>query len=82
MDVQTTLKEFIAMTFLHRNDTKDVSTDDSLLDGGLIDSMGIFQLVAFMEKEFSIDVLDEEIIPENFETLNNMVAFIRTKQNS
>ena len=80
MDVQTTLKEFIVRNFLYRNDTKNVSTDESLLDGGLIDSMGIFQLVAFIEGEFTIDVLDEEIIPENFETLNNMVAFIKAKQ--
>ncbi len=80
MDVETTVKEFIEMNFLYRNVAKNVSTDESLLHGGLLDSMGIFQLVAFIEGEFNIDVLDEEIIPENFETLNNMAAFIKAKQ--
>ena len=82
MDVQTTVKEFIENDFLARRDTTEISGGDSLLDSGLIDSTGIFEMVAFLETQFEIDVLDEDIVPENFETLNDIVTFVNTKQQS
>ena len=79
MDAQTTIKEFIQKEFLARRDAKEVSGEDSLLDSGLIDSTGIFEIVGFLETQFKIEVADEEIVPENFETMNDIVAFINTK---
>lgn len=79
MDAQTTIKEFIQKEFLARRDVKEVSGDDSLLDSGLIDSTGIFEIVGFLETQFKIEVADEEIVPENFETMNHILAFISTK---
>lgn len=79
MDAQTTIKAFIQEEFLARRDTKEVAGDDSLLDSGLIDSTGIFEIVGFLETQFKIEVADEEIVPENFETMNDIVAFVSTK---
>jgi acyl carrier protein len=57
-----------------------ISSDTSLLDSGLIDSTGILELVSFLESEFGIQVQDEEIVPENFETVKNVAAFVATKR--
>ncbi|MFQ5901194.1 MAG: acyl carrier protein [Thermodesulfobacteriota bacterium] len=76
MDIEKIVKEFIEKHFLYRKDEKTVSKDESLLSSGLIDSTGIFELVSFLEKEFNIEVSDEEIVPENFETINNIVEFV------
>ena len=79
MDVQTTVKEFVEKEFLARRDVKTVSVDDSLLDSGLIDSTGIFEIVAFLESQFKVEVADEDIVPENFETIADIVAFVNSK---
>ena len=80
MDVEKTLREFIEETFVARKGKKDVANDDSLLDSGLIDSAGIFEIVGFLERTFGLDIQDTEIIPENFETINSLSAFVRSKQ--
>ena len=58
---------------------KSLDPDEDLLEQGIIDSLGIMRLVVFMEETYGIAVADEEIIPENFQTLNNMVNFIEQK---
>jgi len=53
---------------------------DALLESGILDSLGILDLVAFIEQEYSISVADEELVPENFQTLDRLVAFIQSKR--
>lgn len=80
MDVQSTVRGFIEETFLARKGKKDLSNDESLLGSGLVDSAGIFELVGFIERTFNLAIDDTDIVPENFETLNSLSAFIRSKQ--
>ena len=80
MDIEKSLTEFIVNNFLHRKGGKEVTRDEPLLDSGLIDSAGIFELVGFIEKDFNIEVLDEEIVPDTFETITNIVAYVNKKQ--
>jgi acyl carrier protein len=80
MDVETAVKEFIERSFQYRKGTNTISKEESLLDSGLIDSAGILEVVNFIESQFSIGVLDEDIVPENFETIGHIVAFIQAKQ--
>ena len=82
MDTQATVKAFIAKQFLARKDAAAVTDDGSLLDSGLIDSTGIFEIVGFLETQFKIEVADEEIVPDNFETANDIVAFVNSKMKS
>jgi acyl carrier protein len=56
--------------------------DEDLLEQGIIDSLGVMTLIAFMEKDFGIEVSDEDIIPENFQTLNIMASFVEQKMRS
>ena len=53
--------------------------DASLLQAGLLDSLGMIDLVAFLEESFKIEVDDEDLVPENFETLSAMAGFVERK---
>lgn len=80
MDVESTLKGFIQENFLARKGKTEISNEDMLLETGLVDSTGIFELVSFVERTFGIEFDDTEIVPENFESINSLAAFIRSKQ--
>lgn len=53
-----------------------------LLDTGILDSLGVLDVVAFIEKEFAIHVRDEELVPENFQTVEALVLFVRSKSSN
>lgn len=52
---------------------------ESLLTNGILDSLGVLDVVAFLESEFKITVSDEELLPENFESLKRLTAFVEEK---
>jgi acyl carrier protein len=58
------------------NEVKDT---DSLTDGGIVDSLGIFRLVGFLEENLGVHVGDEEIIQDNFQTINDIERFVMAK---
>jgi acyl carrier protein len=58
---------------------KSLDPDEDLLEQGIIDSLGIMKLLLFMEETYGIAVADEEVVPENFQTVNMMVRFIEQK---
>ncbi len=70
------LRQFIKEELDSSNNTNDLGEDESLLESGIIDSMGIMKLLAFIEEKFQIKVSDEELIPENFETLSTIEKLI------
>ncbi len=57
-----------------------VKPSDKWLETGLLDSLGILDLVHFLEQEFGVLVSDEELMPENFQSLDAVAAFVRSKQ--
>ena len=57
-----------------------IKEGEPLLDAGIMDSMGILELVGFLEQEFAIHVSDDELVPENFETIEQIVGFVSRKQ--
>lgn len=58
---------------------KALEPDEDLLGSGIIDSMGVIKLVVFLEKTFDIGVSDEDVVPENFQSLNCIVKFVEQK---
>lgn len=58
-------------------DKKSLGPDEDLLEQGIIDSLGLIKLVDFMEKNFGIKIVDEDIVPENFQSLNCMVRLVK-----
>jgi len=74
------IKAFIVENFLFGKD-EGLDDDASFLDGGIIDSTGILELVNFIEEEFNIRVLDDELVPENLDSIKNVVAYLERKIN-
>ncbi|CDZ62264.1 acyl carrier protein [Neorhizobium galegae] len=75
---ENSVREFIAENFLFRADA-EVSNNQSLLESGVIDSTGVLELIAFLEQTYGITVADEEIIPENLDSIDNMTSYLSTK---
>jgi acyl carrier protein len=59
---------------------KSITDDTPLLESGIIDSLGMLDVVAFLESSFKIQVLDDELIPENFADIHRMAAFVEKKR--
>ncbi len=59
---------------------RNLKADDSLLESGVVDSMGVLDLVSFMEGAFSITVSDDELVPENFQSVNSIAEFVGRKR--
>ncbi len=72
------IKEFVVENFLF-GDGDILKEDTSFLDEGIIDSTGVLELVDFLEERFTISVEDEELIPENLDSLQNIVFYLTTK---
>jgi len=73
------LKKFILERFpLARK--AGLNGETPLLEGGIVDSLGILELVNFMEEEFGISVVDEELVPENFSSIDSLLAFLDHKE--
>ena len=65
--------------FLFDASEEDLGNDDSFLDQGIIDSTGVLELVEWLEDTFDIVVDDDELIPENLDSVNQLAAFIAGK---
>jgi acyl carrier protein len=72
------VREFISENFLFRADA-ELDNDQSLLESGVIDSTGVLEVIAFLEQTYGISVADEEIIPENLDSINNMTRYLAAK---
>jgi acyl carrier protein len=63
-------------------DKKSLDPDEDLLAQRILDSLGVMKLAMFLEKTFGIEVADEDIVPENFQSLNIMAKFVEDKRRS
>ena len=77
--LKETVKQYIVENFLFGDDTR-LDADTSFLDEGIIDSTGILELIMFLEETFKIHIEDQELIPENLDSLNNIEHFIQQKE--
>ena len=59
--------------------SRELADDDSLIEGGLIDSLGILELVTFIESEFAIVLEDDEVGAENFDSIKSLAEFLQHK---
>jgi acyl carrier protein len=78
-DLKQSIREFIEVSFLFREGRQRLADDESLLVAGLIDSTGILELVSYLESEFGIVVQDEEIVPENLDSVGQIAAYVDMK---
>jgi acyl carrier protein len=78
-DIGRRLKEYIVGNFMSSAEDKTLREDVSLLEEGIMDSTGVLDLVMFIEETFGIQVKDEELVPENLDSVDKLVAFVEKK---
>lgn len=79
MEINSTIRNFIIENFLFEED-ENLKEDTSFLENGIIDSTGILELVMFIEETYGIGVDDDEIVPENLDSISNITKYIQKKQ--
>jgi acyl carrier protein len=77
-EMRDKIKAFIVENFLFGKDD-GFEDDTSFLEEGIIDSTGVLELVSFLEEEYGIAVEDEELIPENLDSINNVTKYLERK---
>ncbi len=82
MSTQDRVRSYIVDELRFRGSAKDLKDDYPLLANEVLDSMGIFSVVSFLETEFGIEVDDEELVPENFGTIADIARLVEQKQGS
>lgn len=78
-NIHQELRQFVIDNFLFGQGNGNLRNDDSFLDKGIIDSTGVLELVVFLEERFHIKLEDRELIPDNLDSINNLVRFVETK---
>lgn len=82
MEIQNQIMAFIAENILFSDNGYPYQASDSFLEKGVVDSMNIMEIVAFIEDQFHVDVEDLDIVPANFDSVKNVAAYVeRKKQN-
>lgn len=79
MSIEEKVRGYILDNFLFTDDQSALSSDDSFMEKGLIDSTGILEVIYFLEDEFNVQVEGDEMVPENLDSVNNVVAFVEKK---
>jgi acyl carrier protein len=79
IDIVSPVRTFVVENFLFGRH-EGLTDHESFLESGIIDSTGILQLVAFLEQTYGIQVVDEELIPENLDSLSNISKYLCSKQ--
>jgi len=76
------LRSFILENYLFTEDQSELNNSHSFLDSGILDSMGILELIYFLDESFDIKVEGAEMIPDNLDSIDKLLAFIERKQSA
>ena len=79
LDIGGTLRRFIGENFMFQEEIDSLSEDASFLEAGIIDSTGVLELVCFLENTFGFEVADEEMLPENLDSIRAIVSYVTRK---
>ncbi|VAW69642.1 Acyl carrier protein [hydrothermal vent metagenome] len=79
MSFEKKLRTFILENYLFTEDESELDNADSFLDSGIIDSTGILEVITFIQDECDFVIDDDDMIPENLDSVNNILAFINKK---
>jgi acyl carrier protein len=80
MSPREEIRKYVLETFLFTSDDGALADEDSFLDKGIIDSTGILELIMFLEERYGISVTDEEMLPENLDSVTSLVRFVERRR--
>lgn len=75
-EIRDKIRTFLVENFLVLDEATELDDGESLLEMGIIDSTGVLELVGFLEQTFGLGVQDQEVIPENLDTVDNVVTYV------
>ena len=75
------IKEFIQTELVSDRIDDDLSNTDNLIESGIIDSLGIIKLIAYLEKTYSIEITNDDLVVDNFETIEAISTFLKKRVN-
>lgn len=78
--VKEDIKKYILETYLFTSDPNALGDEESFLDRGIIDSTGVLELIMFLEEQFGVTIADEELLPENLDSVSRVAAFVERKR--
>lgn len=81
MEVEKAIEEFLVEDIMLADADTRLDFDESLLDSGILDSLSLLRLIGFLEDHFGVLVGDDEVLPENFQSINLTAMFVRSKMN-
>jgi acyl carrier protein len=81
MSVSADIEQFILTELTQGRGITSIAADENLLSKGIVDSHGVMELVGFLEDRYGISVGDEDLSPENFESVQSIAAFVERKRN-
>jgi acyl carrier protein len=73
------LRQYVIDNFLFGQGGSELKNDDSFMERGIVDSTGVLELVAFLEEKFQVKVEDEDLIPANLDSINNLLLYLEKK---
>ncbi len=79
-DVASSVKAFVVDRFLYGQGGDGLKSGDSFLQRNLMDSTGVLELVAWLEESYKIQVADQELVPDNLDSIDKIAAFVKKKQ--
>jgi acyl carrier protein len=82
MQIEEQIRHYVRENLLFGDARVQYDDNTSFLENGFVDSMGIMELVAFVQSEFGFEVDPMEILPEHFDSVNGLAGYIRRKQNN
>lgn len=77
--IEHAVREFVISNFLFGANTGSLKDDDSFLENGIIDSTGVLELVGHLEQTYHIEVRDQELVPDNLDSVQKVAAFVARK---
>ena len=80
MYMKKTIRKYILEHLLFTEDESTLQDDESFLNNGIVDSTGVMEIILFIEENFGFRVNDDEIMPANLDSVNNLTDFIQRKQ--
>lgn len=79
MNIEDQIKDYIARNLIFSGNGFHYGDDASFLEEGIVDSQGVMELVAFVEEQFQLRVDDEDIVPDNFDSVSKLANYVRRK---
>lgn len=79
MNIKEKLRNIIIENFMFGSKDASLDDDDSFRDEGIIDSTGVLVVVGYIEDEFGFEVSSDELVPENFDSLNKLLSYVNGK---